>query len=164
MILEEIQENGRWNCGLVSEASRTLLYPRTYPQYLTLILIKDVRSKAPVCTEHLSRNCFANAMVLFRQETNMIPSRVHQYVFIGLLEAHQDIHHLQLSLHDNRRVGQYASRWVVWSEDAMPIFWYVYWGEELVRVFGGSCLKCICDLVWWSSLGSFAWTFTGRRL
>ena len=57
----------------------------------------------------------------------MIALWVHDHVSVGLLEAEEDVHHLNLALdHDARLLEEGGGR-VVRLENRSGVFWDVYW-------------------------------------
>ena len=95
--------------------------------------------EASVGSKGLAGYGVAQTMLLLCQIANVIALRIHDDISVGLLEAHQDVHHLKLSLDDNRGVGQYACGRVIWSQDSMIVFWDMDRGEKRVGalILGG---------------------------
>ena len=108
-----------------------------YPQDFLAKLVKDVRGEASVCAEHLSFEHVTHPQILLGHEAYVLPVRVHDHVFVGLLEPEHDIHELQLSRHHDSRVFQDVGGWMALVEDAIRILGYVDWREEIVVLWIG---------------------------
>ena len=60
--------------------------------------IEDVCRKSPVGAEPLSAHCLRNSPIVFCHVSDMVAVRIQDHVFIGLLKAEEDVHHLNLPL------------------------------------------------------------------
>ena len=75
-----------------------------YTQDLLLMFVEDMTGKAAVGLGHLSHQHAAHAMILLGHVSNCFSSAVHNDVSVCLLEPEKDVHHLDLSLDDQRAV------------------------------------------------------------
>ena len=96
-----------------------------------------MRGEASVCAEHLSLEHVAHPQVLLGHEAYMLPMRVHDHVFVGLLEPDHDVHELQLSRHHDSRVLEDICSWVALIKDAIRILGDVDWREQVVVLWIG---------------------------
>ena len=106
----------------------------THPQDLFHVPIKHVRREAAMCPEPLPRQRIPNPKLLFCHEAQMVTFWIHNHISVCLFETDHQIHHLQLSLHDDGGVSQKACRGMSFLEDAMRVFWDVHGGEEVILV------------------------------
>lgn len=97
-----------------------------------LIAIEDMRGEAPVCLEHLPRDCVTYSMLLLCQVSNVIAMGVHDDVAICLFKAHENIHHLKLPLYNERRIVKKAHGGVGLFEDRMRVFGHINRSYEVV--------------------------------
>jgi hypothetical protein len=81
---------------------------------------------------------------------HVVTVRVHHYIAVGLLEAHEHIHHLELALDDNGRVVEDAHRGVCLLEHGMRVFGHIHWRDEGVLRVGrvGKGIGCCLDSRW----------------
>jgi hypothetical protein len=111
---ELIHENGRWNWATLALPFRDQRSSRgrsaAYPQNFILLPVKDMCRKGSVRPEPLSAHRFAKPAVMFCHVSNQVTLRVHDYVSICLLEAQEQVHHLNLSLYDQAGGGQKLCR------------------------------------------------------
>lgn len=87
------------------------------------MLIENMGSETSVCTQNLPCHRPPHRIILFRHESDMIPLRVQYDIFVRLLEPKHNVHKLQLPLYNDARVGQDVGRRMLFSEDAIWIFW-----------------------------------------
>jgi len=57
-----------------------------------------------VCPEPLSSHGLCYAAIVFSHVADVVSLGIHYYVAIGLLEAKEDIHHLDLPLNHDARL------------------------------------------------------------
>ena len=99
----------------------------TYPQYFLPKLVEYVCRKASVCIEHLPFEHASHPQILLRHKSNMLSLRIHDHVFVRLLESHHHIHELELSCHHYGGVCQYAGGGVFLVKHAIWVFRDVDW-------------------------------------
>lgn len=85
----------------VSRVLGRLWRKEIYPQNFPLMLIEYVCSETSMRFEHLSGHGAAKSVLLLSQVANVVPLSIHDDVSVCLLEAHEYVHHLQLSLNNN---------------------------------------------------------------
>lgn len=102
------------------------------PENLLLFAVKDVGRETSMCLEHLACHCVTHAVFLLRQISNVISMGVHDDIAIGLLEPHENVHHLELALDDQGGIVEQSHCWVGFFEDAIGIFWDMNRGYEVV--------------------------------
>ena len=83
------------------------------------MLIKDVRCEAPVCIKKLPLHHAAHTQISLCYVSDVVATRVHDNIFVGLLETQHYVHELQLSGNHNARVGQNARRRVRFIKHAV---------------------------------------------
>lgn len=71
------------------------------PLNLLLILIKDMRRKTPMRSEHLPCHCFAYSQILLRNKSNMVSLRIQNHILVRLFKPKQNVHHLQLPFNND---------------------------------------------------------------
>ncbi len=103
------------------------LFHSPYPQNLLLKLVKNMRRKTPMRSEHLPRHHIASPQLPLGNKSNMIPLRVHDNVLIRLLKPNQDIHNFELPLNDNSRIGQDFCRRMLFMKHSIRVFENTYW-------------------------------------
>lgn len=124
---EEIQEKGRWNWGFVRDGKPVGLDGVTYPQDFLFVLVEYVRGEASVSPEPLSSHHIAHAQIPLRHVADVISLRIHDDIFVGLLESQHHIHQLQLPLHDDGGVDQDTRGRMPLVENTMRVFGDVDW-------------------------------------
>lgn len=92
------------------------------------MLIEDMRGEAPMCTERLPCHHASHTKIPLCHVAHMITLRIHDNVSVRLLEAHQYVHHLDLSRDNQRGVGQQGGGWMALVEYAIWIFGNVHGG------------------------------------
>lgn len=109
-----------------------LQLPTTYSQDLFSILIKYMCGKAPVCTEHLSLEHAPHSQIFLRHKSNVLSLRIHDDIFVSLLEAHHHIHQFQLPCDDYSRICQYTGGGMILSKNAIRILWNMHGGQKII--------------------------------
>lgn len=99
----------------------------TYSQDFFFVLVEYMRGEASVGPEPLSRHHIAHTQPPLRHIANMVSLRIHDDVFVRLLESQHHVHQLQLSLHDDGGVDQNTRGRMSLVENAMRVFGDVDW-------------------------------------
>lgn len=97
----------------------------THAKNLAFTPVEYVCGKAAVCSECLSGQGPPYSVILLCQISYCLSPSVHDDVLVGLFEAEENVHHLQLSLYDERAVVEQVPCWMVWSEDTIRIVGYL---------------------------------------
>lgn len=92
-------------------------------QDLPLVLVEDVGGKASVRLEHLATQHTAYSVILLGHVSNCFSSSIHDDISVGLFESEEDVHHLDLSLNDQRAVVQEIPCRVVWCQNTIGVIW-----------------------------------------
>ena len=144
---ELIQEKGRWNCVLsvccLNVGPTCRCGSIAYSQDFFLLCIKDVSCEGSVSSEPLPAHRFPQAAIMLCHISNVFALSVHYHVSVGLLKAKEQIHHLNLPLHDKARVCEELCRRVLRPDDCPFIFGDMDGREKIVvgRICSGEGLR-----------------------
>jgi hypothetical protein len=83
-------------------------------------------------SEPLPPHCSSESTIVLSHKSNLVSKRVQNDISIGLLEAKEDVHHLDLPLHDKPGVRQQLCCRVAGLDYAVWIFGDVHGSEEVI--------------------------------
>lgn len=118
------------------------------PQNLSLIGVKYVCCEASVCSEGLSRQGISQTVILLCHVTYCLASSIHDDIFICLLKAEENVHHLDLPLYDQRAVVEQRHGRMVLAKDTVWIVWHIDGGKEIRRLIVGESSRDKFHLGW----------------
>ena len=82
-------------------------------------------------SKKLPRQHIPHPVILLRHISNMISIWIHDDILVGLFEAQEDVHHLELSLDDECAVVQDGHGGVIRLEHTIWVFWYADWCDQI---------------------------------